>query len=474
MTNKPTADKKAPGQKRKRYLVLSVGTLLILGILIYLLFLCFNHRVAQNIYFSGTCQGFRIPQKDSFQFPPFSRLNAHGFDVQLSTLEKAIVSTGKSTVALSNKELEISANKATQTGQTSLLAELSGRAGEKARLLLPEGTLLSGSLMDQTNLPALEMNTGKGLYTAIQVESEQINFKELNKLIIQDKTVMEKFGKEASFRLQLKPPVNRLVNAQFTAQADTLPRKSVLYFNPAIPSQNITPKHVLVNVDVPTDSVINIYSCINPLIKIQGMDAPNQPKDMPVMVSIRSSGCQFAVTGFTPNNEERSWQLKLVGSGKVSSILVENQELIPTEFDKLVSGSWAKTGLWIIILGVASFILAALFKKIIENLIEYFFPSPPKPGEGEEPPQDTNPAGIVFKVLDNTSFGSVVDTIVEANNGICLLKNFSKEELAIPLKGAEVQAKSVEEGIAQLKYLSTALPDYTVQVTNNIYTVIKT
>ncbi|WP_315823880.1 hypothetical protein [Paraflavitalea speifideaquila] len=384
------------------------------------------------------------------------------------------MSAGKSSLALSNKELEISVNKVRHTDQTSLIAEVAGKTGEGNFLILPEGTLLSGCLMDQSNMPALEINTKKNLYAEIKVVSEQVNFKELNRLIIQDKQVIEKFSKEETFRLQVKPSGNRLVNAQFIAQPDTLPKKSVLYFNPKLPSQNITPKHTLVDFDIPTDSVFTINSCINPIIKIEGLDAPNQPKDMPIMVKIKSGGCKFAITGFDFNNEAKFWQLKLVGSGKASSILVENQELIPTQFDKIISGSLARTGLWFLVLSAVAAIIVTFFKRAIENLAEYFLPSPPKPGEGEEPKPDSPAAGINFKVLDNTPFQAVVETVVDVNSGICVFKNFTPAELAIPLQGKEVQATSVEEAIAQLAYLSTVLPAYTVEVTNNVYTIIKT
>ena len=95
-------------------------------------------------------------------------------------------------------------------------------------------------------------------------------------------------------------------------------------------------------------------------------------------------------------------------------------------------------------------------------VIWFFYPK----GETPKPPD-----AFYFNVPENTTFDAMVQTIVKTTHNLVNFQNFSPEQLRLILQSQEVHAKSPLDGIQKLKYLNGQLPNYIVDLKNNIFTI---
>ncbi|MFT3705203.1 MAG: hypothetical protein QM802_22745 [Agriterribacter sp.] len=465
-------------KNKNKYWYFPLVFLIILSIIVVVIYLALNYRSTQKIYIAGTCERFQLPNNDTCALPKLFGIHARGFDIDINAIEKANLSSGKDALTISQHTLKIQMNPSRASDQGSLLAEFTGQMGDNSILTIPKNTLITGKTVDPSQNPAFTFIIPRNNDAQLHVATEALKFTELNRLIVTQPDVPARFGQYETLQLNLVAQKSKLIQVTLNSQRDSLEKIIDIKLAKGL---TFTTARPLLAISCPANNIMELINVLNPTLKIDGFDAERQPKDMPLHVLLNSDSVRLLVTDIEINKQERKWYFRIILEGMTHSILVENHELVETEFDKIVYGPPSKKGIWGLVLLAITTILVAIFKRLLDNLLEYFFPEPkkeeakPKEGKPEEAkPDDEKPTPIFnTKVIENSSFSEAVHTIVEVVDGIAIFEGFSEEELAIVLDSKVIMAESAEGALLDLKFLSEQLPSYTIKVITNKYFIKK-
>ena len=368
--------------KIKRW-ILPLSIVLGTGLLSLGLSIVFERRTPKQMDFVGTCSAVVLPQQTTWSLPPFQSLHLRGFGLSVENVAGAKVKNvgdaGQS-ASLSVERLELGQNPNRDSEQPSLEAQFKGRFGTNSYLSVPPGALLKGADVNPRFGPTIDLSwpeTSNGTFT---VQADRLLFPEVNRMVVTNTRLPAWTSAAETFALT---PISRGVQmmvahldsrrggAKETAEADIRfpTNQRVAYLYSSIAS---------VNVDQPVNQ-LNLRGCINPIVKFNQRDAPDQPRDMAYDVVVSGKDIDLrslSVNAPSPDSTDHPphWNLGLRITGIAHSVKVGEAELVPTELQELFSGSSARQGVLVAFFALGALGLTVIIRISIERVLDSIIP----------------------------------------------------------------------------------------------------
>jgi hypothetical protein len=364
--------------------VLPLSIVLGVGLLTVAIGLILDRRTPKKLDFVGACSGVVLPQETTWTLPAFGSLHLRGFGGKVQNIRGAQVRQVGEAGQWENSQidqLELGPNPNRNTEQPSLVVEFKGRFGSDSSFTAPAGTLLQGAEVNPLFGPAINLAWTETENGSFSVQADQLLFPEVNRMLISNAELPA--WAPATETISLVPTSKgfQMMTARFASmqgapdeqvEADVRFQKdsgtAYLYSSQMQPSDGQF-----------SAKELQLRGCINPTIKLNQQNAQDQPRDIPYDFLIQGKDIDLrtlSVTSPPPDSMVRPlrWNLGLRFTGTVNSIKVGTAELVPTELEGLLSGSFARKGVLFAVFALGLFGLTIVIKTSIERILDVLMP----------------------------------------------------------------------------------------------------
>lgn len=350
--------------KKPSYLILLILYVIVLCVIVLLLHTILDRRSNESVYFEGYVHSISLPEADTISIPLLSSLHLRGFDAEISQINSGILETGREKIKIPGPSISITVNDKRNTDPVSILASPGGKLGDGSVLTIPAGSRIGGDLPNG-DAGIIMIGTPRGKAASLRLQTEELRLPELNRLIPKLE-FSESLRNNESFSLDIIPSGGRLIKAEFTSLEDSNAKTARLYLRDKekafIPGRE--------TIMFSQQGLLTLTGSIDPILKVDALDAPGQPKGLPLEIKMQTTEAIVSFTALDLNEQKTSWMLKLKIKAEASSLLVENHELVQTRFEKIMNGKMSEKSIWGIGVLALTFVIVSFFKKAIERIVD--------------------------------------------------------------------------------------------------------
>ncbi len=365
-------------RSRRRYWTIPVGYICAIALLVLIAAFGLDWRSPKQVDFIGTCKGLTLPEDNTWVLPRFDTLHLRGFSVVLEATEEIRLFSAENSHEWPASELRLIPNPLRHTDQTSVVIAHTGQRGADSFATFPAGTVIQGTALNPRFGPVISVNVPVGRNAEIRVEAEQLYFPEVNRMAPEGVAMPDWVQKSESFAVTPIARPSRLISASFTTHKSDDPPQANFRFAPDVETASFFRSTDLSEPFEIRSAELRFDSCINPTIKVDQRDSPRQPENVAYDVTIEAMHFTFQSIDVVKAVDKQEWQLRMHGSGKASSLLVGNIELIPTHLDSILNGTPARKGICGLVFVFLSVLIGTIFKRACDAWAEYLIPDPPE------------------------------------------------------------------------------------------------
>jgi hypothetical protein len=340
-------------------------------------------RPPKRVDITGRCDTFVLPGTVSWPFPAVDSVQLRGFVFQLTNVQTAKISGLMKGEHWIDKRPTIPFKVNAARGPEPPTSVVQGaRFGADSTLELPAGTLLSGESADPSFGPLVRAVLPHGGAALLKLRADALKFPEMNRLIPDGVDGVRWMQLAETLVADVRGDGHRLLSADFLPhkQQSDPPEITLRLSNEAAIGQNDVSDHWVTASEQPFQ--VPLTGCLDPIIKVDQQNSPQQPKDVPYPIWIAGTAIQLdslrVVKDETSAKIPRS-KLMIRISANARSVLVGQTELLPTRLGEFLSGTWQERGTVGLALFLATCGLVVVLKKVVEKTADTLIASAKAP-----------------------------------------------------------------------------------------------